>query len=254
MTTDFGLRDWYVGCMKGVILQINPNANIVDVSHLCSSQDVLKGSFILAHADYFPEGTIHIAIIDPGVGSDREAVIVKLSNNQFYVCPNNGLLSFLLQKYSVVEAFVIENPNYIRSTVSNTFHGRDVFAPAAAHLSLGESLSNFGRPVNEIKQLSIAQPKISEAVIQGEIIYIDKFGNLISNIHKSMLQSKIISGAVANHTINNIGCKYSDVDPGASLILFSSEDYIEVSINQGNAQMTFSAFISSPITLNLSKS
>lgn len=249
LTTDFGVSDWYVACMKGVILQINPEANIVDITHLCPDQDVQKGSFVIANADYFPVETIHVVVIDPGVGSDREAIVVKLSNNQFYICPNNGLLSFLLQKYSVLESYVIENPNYTRLNISSTFHGRDIFAPAAAHLSLGVKLSDFGRPIENLIQLNESKPQITDSHIEGKIIYIDKFGNLISNIHKSMISGTIISGTIGTHTIINIGSKYSDVGPGSSLILFSSEDYIEVSINQGNAQVLFSACISSPVIL-----
>ena len=252
LTTDFGISDWYVACMKGVMLRINPEIQIVDVTHLCPDQDVLRGSFILANADYFPEGTIHVAVVDPGVGSDREAIIVKLSNNQFYICPNNGLLSFLLQKYSIIDSYLIENPNYYsRPNISSTFHGRDIFAPAAAHLSLGINPSDFGRPLNTLIQLNLSAPTTTDSSVQGKVIYIDKFGNLISNIHRSILSLPIVSCSIGAHTISNIGSTYSDVSPGSSLVLFSSEDYVEISINQGNAQVSFSASISSAITLRL---
>lgn len=251
LTTDFGYDDWYVGAMKGVILSINLQVNLVDITHNCPSGDIMSGAFIIRNSDYFPKNTIHIIVVDPEVGSSRLPLIVKLSNNQIYVLPDNGLLTLLLQKHSLIEAFTIENPNFMLKNRSNTFHGRDIFAPAAAHASTGIPLSEFGRPVINLLQLSIQPIEKTTNSISGTIVYIDKFGNLISNIHSTIINKKIISAHMKNYTINHIGCKFCDVGRNESVIITSSDGYIEIAVNLGSAKNIYNVEVGEKIVLEL---
>ncbi|OMJ86373.1 hypothetical protein SteCoe_12095 [Stentor coeruleus] len=236
LTTDFGYDDWYVGAMKGVILSINLKVTLVDITHNCPSGDIMSGAFIIKNSDYFPQNTIHIIVVDPGVGSSRIPLIAKLSNNQIYVLPDNGLLTLLLQKHSLVEAFAIENHKFMLNSISNTFHGRDIFAPAAAYASTGINISEFGRPINDLVQLSIQPIEKIENSISGTIVYIDKFGNLISNIHNSFINKKILLARLKNYTINQVGYKFCDVGRNESVVIFSSDGYIEIAVNLGSAK------------------
>jgi S-adenosylmethionine hydrolase len=241
LTTDFGISDWYVACLKGVIYSINPQVNIVDITHQVPNQDILAASFIVRNSDYFPQGTIHVVVVDPEVGSSRKAIVALLSNQQIYVCPDNGILSFILGKHSLLKAFVIENQKICRETVSCTFHGRDIFAPVAAWLSLGSEIESVG---SEIRELCILKENLvlrKDDGIQGCIIYIDKFGNLISNIEKTMLSGKVFKGLLDGQLIEKVGTRYSEVQIGEPLVLFSSEQFVEISVNQGSAESYFKA-------------
>ena len=253
ITSDFGLNDWYVGCMKGMILKINPRAVLVDITHNCRPQDISSGAYILSNSDYYPENTVHLAVIDPGVGSDRHPIIVKLSNNQIYVLPNNGLLTLLLQKLEVIEAYILENPEFRADNPSNTFHGRDIFAPAAAYASLGVKLSQFGSAISshELVKFNTSSVVIDGIYITGEVVYIDTFGNLITNVHGSCIKGNIIGAEVLGIDIENIGLKYCDAKKGERIVMFSSENYIEISVNQGNAALELSADIGTQVKLRL---
>ena len=251
LTTDFGTKDWYVACMKGVILKINPRAVIIDISHECPSQNINSAAYIISNADYFPSNTIHVVVVDPEVGSARLPIIVELSNHQLYVLPNNGLLTFLLQKHDLVSAHVLENKEFMLPEQSCTFHGRDVFAPAAAYASLGTPLSSFGSVVSEITLLRIKDVKIDSDRIVGQIVYVDKFGNLISNIQKNSIVGEIKNCKIGEGLIKNIGVKYCDAEPLQSLMLFSSEGYVEVSVNKGNAAEILGCGIGEEVILEI---
>ena len=192
LTTDFGTSDAYVGIMKGVILSINPNARVVDVTHAIPPQDIYEAAFsIYAAHSYFPKGTIHIIVVDPGVGSDRQAIVCQ-TESAFFVCPDNGVLSYLLQSVEneekqPVDAVAIQNSAYYLSEVSNTFHGRDIFAPVAAHLSLGVPLDDIGPPAQTLVQLPIQVPELSGNTLTGQIVKIDRFGNAITNISETAI-------------------------------------------------------------------
>ncbi|MDD9975858.1 MAG: SAM-dependent chlorinase/fluorinase, partial [Candidatus Poribacteria bacterium] len=192
LTTDFGIRDTYVGIMKGVILGINPNVQVVDLTHAIPPQDIYEAAFsIYAAHSYFPRGTIHVIVVDPGVGSDRRAIVCQ-TDNAFFVCPDNGVLSYLLQSTEnearpPVNAVEIQNKAYYLPEVSNTFHGRDIFAPIAAHLSLGIPLEDLGPPVQTLVQLPIQAPELSGNTLTGQIVKIDRFGNAITNISESAI-------------------------------------------------------------------
>jgi S-adenosylmethionine hydrolase len=198
LTTDFGLADGYVAAMKGVVVGINPAAVLVDISHSVPPQDIRRGAFVLGTTyQYFPEGTVHLAVVDPGVGTERRAIILKTPRACF-VAPDNGLLSYVIHDYltpriedgragleagSGLEAYAITAPRFRRDPVSATFHGRDIFAPAAAHLSLGAPLHEFGEAVADLSVFPVPAPVFEpDGSVSGRILYIDSFGNLVTNI------------------------------------------------------------------------
>ncbi|MBI4221115.1 MAG: SAM-dependent chlorinase/fluorinase [Planctomycetes bacterium] len=269
LLTDFGNQDAYVGIMKGVIAGINPFANIVDICHSISPQDIFSGAYLLYTSyKYFPRKTIHVAVVDPGVGSRRNIICVE-AKNYFFLAPDNGILSFIIQDEKPKSIFRITNNKYFLSSLSNTFHGRDVFAPVAAYLSLGVRPQKMGIKINQLKQLDMPKPVHKKTgQVEGQIIYIDRFGNLITNIKKEYLvkwvggqksevgsqkpdtckkasKEKILSQRDTMET--TIGMKkivglsktYTDAKPGEPLVLFGSAGFLEVSINQGNAQKYF---------------
>lgn len=251
MMTDFGVNDWYVACMKGMILKVNPKAIIIDVTHNCNRQDVRSAAYILKNSDYFPENTVHLTVVDPGVGSSRLPIVVKLSNSQVYVMPDNGIITLLLEKYQVLEAFVIENQEFTAGNISTTFHGRDIFAPVAAHASLGLPLSQFGRilPDSDIIKLNFAPLVFEHQRIIGEIAYIDVFGNLITNIHKENVFGDISKAEISGKTIEKVLQKYCDGGQNELILLYSSENFVEVAVNQGSAQSALSVCTGTQIIL-----
>ncbi len=261
LTTDFGTSDVYVGVMKGVILNINPNAKIVDITHSITPQNIREAAFTINAAyRFFPKGTIHIIVVDPGVGSDRQAIVFH-TETACFVCPNNGVLSYLLQDNEsenklLTEAVVIQNPDYLLPRVCNTFHGRDIFAPVAAHLSLGITPDKIGKPTTDLVRLPIPAIDITENTLTGEVINVDSFGNLITNISENVLTSFLLSStsemeglkeldrhvevvdfeiSVGNTSINRLNSTYTESKPGTLLAIISSFGLVEIAVNMGNA-------------------
>lgn len=243
LTTDFGTSDTYVGTMKGVILGINPSVQLVDLTHAIPPQDIHAAAFTLHAAyRYFPKGTIHTVVVDPGVGSDRQAIVCEI-DGAFFVCPDNGVLGYLLQDIDGGAAYgvnvvAIQNPAYCLPEVSNTFHGRDIFAPVAAHLSRGVPLSDIGPPTKNLVQLPIPMPEISGNTITGQIVKIDRFGNAITNISESAL-----AGEVSGYEINVQGTRltrlnrtYAESAVGEPLAIIGSSGVLEIAINGGSAE------------------
>lgn len=189
LLTDFGSQDAYAGIMKGVIAGINPRANIIDICHNIPPQDIFNGAYLLSTSyKYFPKGTVHVAVVDPGVGSQRDIVCVEIREHLFLV-PDNGLLSFVVQEERPKSIVRVTNDRYFLPSFSNTFHGRDVFAPVAAYLSLGIKPRQLGSKINQLKQLDIPRPEVKETgQLEGQIIYIDRFGNLITNITRALIE------------------------------------------------------------------
>lgn len=184
--TDFGLKDSYVGIMKGVILSINPKATIVDVTHEIEPQDILEASFVIDESyRYFPKGSIHLCVVDPTVGSTRRALLLH-SHGHFFSGPDNGLFSMLLDEATEIRE--IRNPRYTLPDVSSTFHGRDIFAPVSAYLSLGAPFSGFGPPVDDPIKLSGLHPDMEDRELKGRVVRFDRFGNAISNISATVLR------------------------------------------------------------------
>jgi len=239
LTTDFGTTDIFVGVMKGVILNINPDAKVIDITHDIEPQDVYAGAFLLSSAYcYFPQGTIHVGVIDPGVGSARRAIAVE-TERYYFITPDNGLLSYILCKEKVKSAVNLTNPEYFLPQISNTFHGRDIFAPVAAHISRGVSLNSFGEQITNIAQIPISTPDTFESEIAGHILHIDRFGNLITNISQELFESvrrgRNFTIFVKNRQIKRICRAYAESSAGELLGIFSSFGNLEIAINGGNA-------------------
>jgi S-adenosylmethionine hydrolase len=223
--------------MKAVILGINPEARIIDISHGIPPQDIMAGAWVLRNSAYlFPEGTIHVAVIDPGVGSDRRPVAVRM-NNHLFVGPDNGLFS-LLTGADAAEVYELTDSAYWRGTQSNTFHGRDLFSPVAAHLSLGTGLSEVGVPSRELLTYRWATAIVDEEGIQGWIVHIDSYGNLITNIPGELITAghyKTLKIYVGTHILSRVSRTFSDVSPGEAAAVTGSSGMIEIVINRGDA-------------------
>ncbi|GMV94143.1 MAG: hypothetical protein AMXMBFR82_39210 [Candidatus Hydrogenedentota bacterium] len=238
LTTDFGTRDPYVASMKGVILSLCPDVRIIDLSHEIPPQDVFEGAqFVASAAPLFPENTIHCVVIDPGVGTSR-LPIVAAAGDQLFVLPDNGLLTLYARHYPIREARIITNPEFMRSSISATFHGRDMFAPAAARLAQGAALEMAGEKLTTLTMLEI--PALStdpEGHLEGAIMHIDRFGNAITNIHRTDLGGRAFSELRAgHHRFTEMHETYGDVPPGRALVLFSSNDYLEIAVHRGSAR------------------
>ena len=248
LLTDFGVRDTYVGELKGAVLSINPSVTIVDITHEIPPQDIRAGAFLLGNAaTAFPAGTVYVAVVDPGVGSERRPVLLETPQGTF-VAPDNGLLthvawhgdhhhpppstSGLAPLLSGVKAWHLTNPAYWRSSVSNTFHGRDVFAPVAAHYATGVPAAEMGSPVTELWRLPFPQPKLQEGVVTGEVIYVDHYGNLVTNIPAPMLPPEA-QVEVAGHRIEGLSRHYDTARPLVAML--GSHDTLEIANPGGSA-------------------
>ncbi|MBK1987839.1 SAM-dependent chlorinase/fluorinase [Sphaerospermopsis aphanizomenoides BCCUSP55] len=239
LLSDFGDHDVYVGVMKGVIAQINPNLLLIDLTHQIPPQNIPAARFCLMNSyAYFPMGTVHLAVVDPGVGSQRRAIALKLAQG-YLVGPDNGIFSGIISQNPVIAAVELTNTNYWRTPQpSSTFHGRDIFAPVAAHLASGVNLQELGREINPetLVKLNIGECYLTNTGVAGCIQYIDHFGNLVSNIPGSYVQGKTWGVEVQGLTIP--GCAtYSDVKAGEALALIGSHGWVEIAVNGGNAQI-----------------
>lgn len=238
LTTDFGMRDPYVAALKGQILSRCPNAEIVDLTHEIAPGNIAEGALFLAGSiPYFPKHSHHVVVIDPGVGSERHP-IVALVGQQIIVCPDNGLLTLLCQRDPLENAFIITNPEFMRADVSATFHGRDIFAPAAGLLAAGREPQEVGRSLDTILTIQMPEPQYeTDRHAVGEIIHVDRFGNCITNIHRSILSD--MGGATVKTgelDFSSLSQTYGDVPVDQPLALIGSTDYLEISVNRGNAE------------------
>jgi S-adenosyl-L-methionine hydrolase (adenosine-forming) len=263
LTTDFGLNDAYVAIMKGIILGINPAATVVDVTHAIRPQDIRQAAFILAEAySFFPPRTIHLAIVDPGVGTERRAIILRTPRADF-VAPDNGILSYVLQEHgaapaadglarlgSDLEAVTITSTRFMRSPVSATFHGRDIFAPAAAHLSLGLPLADFGAAVDSLVAFPIPVPRRAPGgTLTGNILHIDGFGNIITNVRSRDLpeDTSRLTVTVGGEVICGLSRTYRDSIGLVALV--GSSGRLEISLPDGNAAARFHARVGDEIII-----
>jgi S-adenosylmethionine hydrolase len=254
LMTDFGMRDPFAGIMTGVILRINHDARIVDVCYDIAPGDIQGAAFSLSMAfPYFPLGTIFTVVVDPGVGSPRRAIAVEIGG-QVVVCPDNGVLTWVLQKHPDVKAVELTSRQYFLTEVSDTFHGRDIFAPVAAYLSKGVALDELGPQISDLTTFPIPRIVTGDRSIQGEVIYVDRFGNLVTNISREQLapwQGKSGFGPVRVHVgsaeIQGIERAYSDVPKGRSLALFGSMGLLEIAVNGGSAIDTLGAKVGAHI-------
>lgn len=237
LLSDFGLSDVYVGVMKGAIAQINPALNVVDLTHQIPPQNIASARFCLMNAyAYFPSGSVHVAVVDPGVGSTRRAIALKFERG-YLVGPDNGIFSGILSQSPATCAVELTNSQYWRTSApSNTFHGRDIFAPIGAHLASGVNIAQLGKQidVNSLVQLDVSPVKVMPSAIYGCIQYIDGFGNLVTNIAGTYVLEQNWNVMVNGLTIP--GCKtYSDVSLFDAIALVGSHGYVEIAIASGNA-------------------
>lgn len=247
LLTDFGTRDYFVASMKGVILNINSQTRLVDLSHEVAPQQVAEAAYLLKSSyRYFPDGTVHVAVVDPGVGSKRRPLLVSTSR-YFFLAPDNGLLSYIFEEETGVEVRAIENKQYRLDAEGATFDGRDLFAPAAAWLTRGQTPGSYGPLIRDYLRLPIAEPVVHHKVLTGEIVYVDRYGNLISNI--TPLQLKELQGVarksagevtirVAGATIQGLTACYADGDATAPHALINSNGQVEIFVKEGNAAET----------------
>jgi len=239
LTTDFGLSDPYVAMMKGVILSINPSARLVDVSHQIGTGAVSQAALLIRETfPYFPEGTVHLAVVDPGVGSHRKLIALEADAHSF-VGPDNGLFWPVFRDFIGAKAVHLTQTRYFLPSITRTFHGREIFAPVAAHLSLGLSLESLGPSIRELKKLNLPQPHVKEGVLCGEIIRVDHFGNLVTNIPSRELMAFLESGPprieAGKLVVRKLSRIYADGQEGEPLALINSSNLLEIAVNLGRA-------------------
>ncbi len=251
LTTDFGTRDAYAAAMKGVLHRLCPHVTCIDMSHDISPHDIVEGALFLAGAvPPYPAGTIHVAVIDPGVGTARRPIAAEIGG-QWLVCPDNGLVTLVARVCPLGQVRHIINPSFMAEAISPTFHGRDVFAPTAAHLAGGAQPADLGPIIEDIALLDIPRPTSPDKnTMRGEIIHIDRFGNLITNIHRTDLGARTPKKVVAGEIhVNGLHTTYGQAPQGTALALFGSSDYLEVAVNLGNAAQALGLTRQDPVTI-----
>ena len=253
LTTDFGLTDHYVGAMKGVILSIAPQAQIVDICHQVSPYGIAEGAYVLAQAyRSFPKRTVHLVVVDPGVGSARRPILLE-AEGQLFVAPDNGVLSMIYEGKPKVRH--ISNARYFRRPVSQTFHGRDVFAPAAAHLAKGVKPAQMGRRIPDFLWSDFGTPvRTGKHTWTGTILKIDHFGNVITNFRAADFpdlverEFQLVAGP---HVIARLAHSYAESRPGELFAIVGSAGYLEISMNQASAAKTLGCGAGAPVDLRI---
>lgn len=254
LTTDFGLKDPYVAEIKAVILGICPNVRIVDVTHQIEKFNIRMGAYTLACvAQYFPKSTIHVAVVDPSVGTERRPLLIE-AGKDFFIGPDNGVLALAAKAQGIKRVYEISNRKFMLPHVSSTFHGRDIFAPAAAHLSNGVSPSEFGPEVGEIIIPEFAKLVKRKGAVVGEVLHVDSFGNIITNFGEKELKlmgvSDTVNVKIESKLLELKLCKaYAEVQLKKPLAIIGSHNFLEISINQGNAAEKFKVKIGDKIAL-----
>jgi len=246
LLTDFGSADPFVGIMKGVILGINPRVHIVDLCHGVSPQDILEAGFLL-HCSYryFPKNTIHVVVVDPGVGGGRRPLLAQGAQG-YYIAPDNGVLSYLFASGEIRRVVELTADTYFLRPVSQTFHGRDMFAPVAAHLSRGGGIERFGRRTKTCTSLALpASRKKGESIIEGSILHVDRFGNLVTNIHareiSALRPEKGIKISIKGRRIHALAESYDSLQTGEMGAILGSAGYLEIFSNHSSAARALKA-------------
>ena len=239
LLTDFGTKDHYAGTLKGVVLSVCPDATLVDIGHDIPAHDVIAGALELAACyRYFPNGTIFLVVVDPGVGSSRRGIAADIGDYRF-VAPDNGVLSAVFLESPPKRVVELTERKYSRPTVSRTFEGRDRFAPAAGFLAKGIPLVSLGKSIKDFHTIELPRPSISGTELRGEVVRVDRFGNLITNIDRRSFEQFAIGGAIAvevgGREVPRIVATYADAPAGELCALFGSTDHLEVAINAGDA-------------------
>jgi S-adenosyl-L-methionine hydrolase (adenosine-forming) len=255
LTTDYGVNDHLVGTLKGVILKINPEATIVDITHNVTPFDLLDGALAIGTAyPYFPPRTIHVVVVDPGVGTERRPLLVT-AENQYFVAPDNGVLSMVYEREA--NALIVRHANaehYYLQPVSNTFHGRDVFAPVAAWLSKNWQPGSMGEEISDFKRFAMPKPKQAEGVSKGVVLRIDSFGNLITNfrtedISEEIQKSGTIALQVGTHPVTRLVDTFARGTNGEAVAYLGSSGFLEIAVNKGNASRSLGIGRGTPVVL-----
>ena len=250
-TTDFGLSDWFVGTMKGVVLGMAPQTQIIDISHAVPSGNRRAGAFALRSAfGYFPKGTVHVAVVDPGVGSNRRAIAVE-TRNYLFLGPDNGVLSWALIDEDVLAIHSLDHSKYFLPRVGRTFHGRDVFAPVAAHLAKGLPIAKLGWKQASFVRLPWPEPRVQRSKIRGEVLHLDKFGNAISNIDASAVSALSVNAGIevrlGRKRIGGLSPCFASVPQGQPVAVIGSSGFLEIAVNGGNAARLLKISIGNPV-------
>lgn len=247
LVTDFGTRDYYVGAMKGVLAQHAPAATVIDITHDIAPHDVLHAAFVLRHIwPWYPPGTVHVAVVDPGVGSERPILVGRYAG-QYVVAPDNGTITMVHHSYPLEALHVAIDPRQHLAYASSTFHGRDIMAPLAARLATGAKPHEFGPPTDRVEVLSLPRPNyLPSHVTAGVVLLADRFGNLVTNITRDDLMPTLrhrpkAQVYLAQTCVGPVRTHYGEVAPGEPIALIGSTDNLEISINRGNAAKRFSA-------------
>ncbi|MBM3774053.1 MAG: SAM-dependent chlorinase/fluorinase [Acidobacteria bacterium] len=254
LTTDFGLADHFVGAMKGVILALAPGATIVDITHQIDAFEIAEAGFVIAQAaPWFPPRTVHVVVVDPGVGTSRRPILAEAAG-QYFVAPDNGVLSMIYSRHPHrVRALTVEK--YFLKTVSQTFHGRDVFAPVAAHLARGAAPSRLGRLIRDYMRLYYEKPvRTARRGWTGAILKVDRFGNLITNFAASdfpILESQPFQMTVGLRAVGRLAKNYAECFPGELFVIAGSSGYLEVSSSHTSAAKILGCGAGAPVELKL---
>ncbi|MBW1944438.1 MAG: SAM-dependent chlorinase/fluorinase [Deltaproteobacteria bacterium] len=239
LLTDFGLEEPYAGIMKGVILSIHPHARLIDITHQAAPGSVSGAALLIKETyPFFPAGTVHLAVVDPGVGGVRRAIAVE-TDDHFFVGPDNGIFWPIIAGAESAKIINLTESRYFLPEVSNTFHGRDIFAPVAAHLSRGVDPLKTGAPIDDPVELPLHEPREKDGVLIGEVVRADHFGNLITNIRREMLEKFLGAGRpvirVGELEVEGLAGSYSEKGEGEPLAVIGSSGHLEISVNLGRA-------------------
>lgn len=254
LLTDFGLKDGFVGMMKGVIWNIAPSVQIADITHEIGPQNVMEGSLVLAQAvKYFPTGTVHVAVVDPGVGTTRKPVAARIGS-QYFVGPDNGLFTGVMEAAEAegapVEFYHLTNPNYWLPQVSRSFHGRDIFSPVGAHLSNGVSLAELGTPMSDPARIMVPRPETTADGLAGQVLSVDHFGNLLTNItpdHLKECQKVLIK--IGEASIEGLSLTFGERQAGELVAMIDSSGVLQIAVVNGNAAEKLKVGIGTTILL-----
>ena len=244
LTTDYGTNDHLVGTLKGVILKINPDVTIVDITHNVTAFDLLDGALAVGSAySYFPPKTVHVVVVDPGVGTERRPLLAS-AGNQYFIAPDNGVLSVIYEREK--ENLVVRHANaehYYLQPVSKTFHGRDIFAPVAAWLTKGWQTASMGDEISDYKRFALPRPKEADGAVKGVVLRADAFGNLITNFRQEDLPQSAANGGsiqlqAGNHSIAKFVETFAQGNNNEPFVYMGSSGYLEIAVNKGNAART----------------
>lgn len=252
LTTDYGTNDHLVGVLKGVILKINPEVTIIDITHAVTPYDLLDGALAITSAyPYFPPRTIHVIVVDPGVGTERRPLLVS-GQNQYFIAPDNGVLSGVYEKEQTFTVRHLTSEHYFLQPVSKTFHGRDIFAPAAGWLSKHWQPASMGEEIKDFKRFALPRPKEAEGAWKGVILKVDGFGNLMTNFRPEdfspeAMEKGMVHLQVGSHTVTRLVPTFASGNAGEAVAFVGSSGYIEIAVNKGNAAKTLGVGRGTPV-------